>query len=264
MQLVYEQAARCQGARLVSAMRRSAAGPCHRGRRVLGSFRGNVGYSTYVGCRTFRLTWFACALLCAAVWARPVLAHPHVWITVEAQVVYENGFFTGIAQTWIFDEFYTSYAVQGLDANGDGAYDQGELAELTSKYRYALGDDAYFTLAELRGEKTPFGSPTDFHLDVKDGILSQSFILPFSSPIPREVPELRFAVFDPSYFIAFELDKVGFLSRGTSVPSTCSIRIMAESDVGPLTLPPRGTVANDFSPNLMEPFGTVSVACGAP
>lgn len=192
------------------------------------------------------------------------MAHPHVWIGVEARVVYENGSFTGIAQTWSFDEFSSAYAIQGLDANGDGAYDESELAELTRRYRDATSSDGYFTIAELPGEMIRLGHPTDFRLDVKDGILSQSFTLPFGSPIPPGPRELRFAVFDPSYFIAFELGKVDFQATGRGVPSTCRIRMMMDADAGAPTTPPRQSLPADFSPDLMEPFGTVSVACAAP
>ena len=203
-------------------------------------------------------------MLVAAIWARPVLAHPHVWIGVEARVVYANGSFTGIAQTWTFDEFSSAYAIQGLDTNGDGAYDDNELAELTRRYRDATNSDGYFTIAELPGEMIRLGRPTDFRLDVKDGILSQTFTLLFGSPIPPGPRELRFAVFDPSYFIAFELGRVDFQATGGSVPSTCRIRMMMDADAGAATASPQQSLPVDFSPDLMEPFGTVSVACAAP
>jgi ABC-type uncharacterized transport system substrate-binding protein len=216
-----------------------------------------------VGYRTLRLTWFACALLAAAVWARPTMAHPHVWISVEARVVHENGFFTGIAQTWSFDEFYTAYAVQGLDTNRDGIYERGELAELTRKFSGALAELSYFTSAELRGETIRFGSPSDFRLEVKDGILSLSFTLPFGSPVPQGAQGLTFSVSDPARFIAFELVKVGFLASGGGLPDTCRIGIV-EPDADALTAPPPGGIPDDFRPALMGFSGTVSVACAAP
>ena len=55
-------------------------------------------------------------------------AHPHVWVTVETTVVYENGSVTGLQHKWSFDDMYTAMAIQGLDANGDGTYSREELA----------------------------------------------------------------------------------------------------------------------------------------
>ena len=157
-----------------------------------------------------------------------------------------------------------AYALQGLDINGDGTYDDSELAELTRRYRNATDSDGYFTIAELPGETIQLGQPTDFRLDVKSGILSQSFVLPFSSPISPGPRELRFAIFDPSYFIAFEVEKADFLATGGGLPSTCRIRMLMDSDAGAPTPLPRQELPADFSPDLMEPFGTVSVACTAP
>lgn len=60
------------------------------------------------------MVWFAMA--------RPAQAHPHVWVTVEATVLYENGQITGLMHKWTFDDMYTAMAIQGLDTNGDGTY----------------------------------------------------------------------------------------------------------------------------------------------
>ena len=60
----------------------------------------------------------------------PALAHPHMWVTVEATLLFENGAFIGISHKWTFDEAYTAMAIEGLDKNKDGKYDRAELAEL--------------------------------------------------------------------------------------------------------------------------------------
>src|SRR5260221_613571 len=38
-------------------------------------------------------------------------AHPHVWVTVKATVLYDNGMITGLQQEWTFDEMYTAMAI---------------------------------------------------------------------------------------------------------------------------------------------------------
>src|SRR5262245_10926139 len=45
-------------------------------------------------------------VLLSMLWSWPALAHPHVWITAETTVLYENGAFTGLRHRWTFDEFY--------------------------------------------------------------------------------------------------------------------------------------------------------------
>jgi ABC-type uncharacterized transport system substrate-binding protein len=66
-------------------------------------------------------------LLCSAMSAQ---AHPHVWVTTETTILYENGTFVGLSHKWVFDELYSASAVEGLNKNKDGRYDQEELAEL--------------------------------------------------------------------------------------------------------------------------------------
>lgn len=97
--------------------------------------------------------------------AAPVAAHPHVWITVEAVVVYEQGKVAAIQHTWTFDEMYTTMAIQGLDTNNDGNYDRKELAELAKVNMEGLKEFAYFTQVNLGNQAIATEDPKDYHLD---------------------------------------------------------------------------------------------------
>lgn len=107
------------------------------------------------------------ALLPALLLALPVpaMAHPHVWIEIATTIVYENGAFTGVRQTWIFDEFYTSQALDGLPAAKDGRYGRAELAELAKANMDGLKEYAYFTGAKLAGVPLAFKEPADAYLE---------------------------------------------------------------------------------------------------
>ncbi|HXF54772.1 MAG TPA: DUF1007 family protein [Hyphomicrobiaceae bacterium] len=95
-------------------------------------------------------------------------AHPHVWIAVQSTILYDNGTITGIAQRWIFDEFYTASAVQGLDANNNGIYERSELAELAQLNIDGLKEFDYFTYANLAGQPLAFEAPRDYWLEVAE------------------------------------------------------------------------------------------------
>lgn len=92
-------------------------------------------------------------------------AHPHVWITTETTVLYENGTIVGLRHKWSFDDFYTAMALQGLDTNSDGVYDRSELVELAKVNMDGLKEFDYFTLAKLSTEKLKFDAPKDFWLE---------------------------------------------------------------------------------------------------
>lgn len=104
----------------------------------------------------------------------PAKAHPHVWVTTQTTVLYENGTIIGLRYKWSFDEFYTSMALQGLDTNNDGIYERSELAELAKVNIDGLKEFDYFTIAKLGGETLKFQTPTDVYLEHAEGPPSQS------------------------------------------------------------------------------------------
>src|SRR5579864_2884380 len=72
-------------------------------------------------------------------------AHPHVWVTVETEIEFgPKKEITGFKHKWTFDEFYSEFAVQGLDTNGDGKYSEEELKPLAKTNVEALKEFEYF------------------------------------------------------------------------------------------------------------------------
>lgn len=106
----------------------------------------------------------------------PAGAHPHVWVTTETTVLYENGTIVGLRQKWSFDDFYTSMALQGLDTNNDGVFDRSELAALAQVNIDGLKEFDYFTVVKLASESLKFKAPTDFYLEHAEGPASRSVV----------------------------------------------------------------------------------------
>jgi ABC-type uncharacterized transport system substrate-binding protein len=185
--------------------------------------------------QTWLKGWLKTGLLRAAAVATTVLlaslpaaAHPHIWVTMEATLLYENGVFTGIRHKWTFDEYYTASAIEGLDKNKDGIYDREELAELAKVNVDALKDFDYFTFPTLAGQAVKLGEPKDYWLEHKDGALSLLFTVPFATPVLPDAKGFAFAVYDPSFFIAFDLAKSENPVRlGEAAPKTCKLKIEA-------------------------------------
>jgi ABC-type uncharacterized transport system substrate-binding protein len=191
-------------------------------------------------------------------------AHPHVWVTVESTLLSERGAFTGLQHKWTFDEFYSAMAVEGLDTNKDGKYSREELAELAKVNVTSLKDFGYFTFPMLAGQALKVADPHDYWLETKDGILSLHFTVPFASPVLPEAKGFTFAVYDPSFFIAFDLAKTDQPVRlGEGAPKGCALKIGAPDRN------PNDASALGESLTAMTGFGvsvakTVSVACSGP
>ena len=158
----------------------------------------------------------ALASLTSAAWA-----HPHVWVTYAAVIVYDKGAVTAVDHVWTFDEMYTAMAIEGLDKNNDGKYDREELAELAQTNIDGLKDYDYFTVAKTGENELKFAPPQDYWLEYTVGILKLRFRLPLAQPLPATAGPLDVAIFDPSFFIAFDPEKTDAVKLAAGAPKSC-------------------------------------------
>jgi ABC-type uncharacterized transport system substrate-binding protein len=150
--------------------------------------------------RLLGLLWFAGAVALGAAAAE---AHPHVWISARSEVIYApDGTITGVRHAWTFDDMFSTYALQGIEARTKGAYSREELAPLAQTNVESLKEFNYFTFARADGKKERFLEPVDYFLEYKDTLLTLHFTLPAKAPFKAKQTALE--VFDPSFFIDFK------------------------------------------------------------
>lgn len=164
-------------------------------------------------------------LVAAGLAACPASAHPHVWVSVETTVVYETGKLAGFQHRWTFDDMYTAMAVQGLDKNQDGVYSKEELAELAQVNLDGLKEFDFFTYARIKETPVKLAPPKDYWLEHKDGVLSLHFTLPLAEPVPAETEGFEFAVYDQTFFIAFDLAKDNPVRLSQGAPTGCAAKV---------------------------------------
>ena len=126
---------------------------------------------------------------------------------------------------WTFDDMYTAMAIQGLDANGDGTYSREELAELAKVNIDGLKEFGYFTVAKLGTTAVKAKDPVDYYLEYKDNLLSLHFTLPLDQPVNADAPDFNFAVFDESFFIAFDFGKDNPVKLSAGAPQGCHVNV---------------------------------------
>ncbi len=199
-------------------------------------------------------------------WALPTqsYAHPHVWITGNEQVLFDQqGEITGITHSWIFDEMYSAFATQGLGQNG-GIATKEQLAPLAKTNVDSLAEFEYFTFAKLAGDKIEFGAPVDYWLEERaDKLVALHFTLPLKTPIALH-KFFSFQVYDPTYFVAFSLrdkDPVELVNA----PKGCSVSV---AGADPLNAQEAKQLSEAFFANLspgdnfgMKMASQVIVAC---
>jgi ABC-type uncharacterized transport system substrate-binding protein len=155
-------------------------------------------------------------------------AHPHVWITAKSELIYApDGTVTGVRHAWTFDDMFSTYALQGIEAKTKGAYSREELAPLAQTNVESLKEFGYFTFAKADGKKERFLEPVDYFLEYKDAALTLHFTLPAKTPFKAR--QLALEVFDPAFFIDFQFaDKDPIKLVGA--PADCKMQFQRPND----------------------------------
>ena len=208
-----------------------------------------------------RLTLSLAALLLGAA---PAAAHPHVWVTAHEDVIFQpDGKVGGIRNSWIFDDMYSAFAVQGLAKDGQLATKE-QLAPLAKTNVESLAEFGYFTFAKNAGEKIEFGAPQDYSLEERpDKLVVLTFTMPLKEPF-HPGAAFTFSVYDPTFFVDFSLAKTDAVHL-VSAPKGCSIGVLGAS---PLDDRDRQQLKDAFNENFspgstfaMKLADRVLVAC---
>ena len=63
--------------------------------------------------------------------ATPLHSHPHEFVDMKIEVLFSGAKkVTGMRYVWLFDEFFSAYAIEPADLDGDGKPEQKGLAKL--------------------------------------------------------------------------------------------------------------------------------------
>jgi ABC-type uncharacterized transport system substrate-binding protein len=211
--------------------------------------------------RLFRAVLAACAgLLLSGAMA---LAHPHVWVTVRSELVYApDGTMTGVRHAWTFDDMFSVFATQGLEAKQKGEFTREELAPLAKVNVESLKEYDFFTYATANGKKLEFLEPAaGYYLvyDAKNTVLTLHFTLPLKTP--TKIKDLRIEVFDREFFVDFglaEKDPVKLVDA----PAQCKLTVGRPQDMsadlaqrlsqlGPDQRDPSLTISAEFANKIM-------------
>jgi ABC-type uncharacterized transport system substrate-binding protein len=159
----------------------------------------------------------------------PATAHPHVWVVLKSQIVYdEAGLVTGVRQVWTFDDVYSAFLTHSIKPRRKGIFTREELASIAKENIESLKDDDYFTQATINGSKAAFEAPIEYWFEQKDGSLTLFFTLPLKSP--AKVRTLELAIYDPLYYIDFSFpeNNSAVLPRA---PASCKLTVSRGKDI---------------------------------
>jgi ABC-type uncharacterized transport system substrate-binding protein len=211
---------------------------------------------------------FLSALAAAAV---PASAHPHVWIEMRSDVVFDDkGLITAMNLMWTFDDGYAQMALDGLDANGDGVYSPSELDPLTKENIASLKDYGFFTVMRFNGQKQEIAEVTEFGQIYSNDKLQLHMRVPLKTPVDPAKGAFVAKVYDPDFFIAMDYAKDEPVTAIGAMPKNCAIVVKpvptdAEIEQTRAMLATKGP---EWKPENDEDFGAlfaqpVTVECKA-
>ncbi|GGF04942.1 DUF1007 family protein [Stappia taiwanensis] len=201
------------------------------------------------------------ALLALLVPGTQALAHPHVFVEARAEIVFdEAGRLSAVRHVWRFDEAFTAFAVQGLDADGDGTLSREELQPLAQINVESLAEYDFFTFLYKGEDEVAFGDPVEYWLDFYGGRLTLFYTLPLKQEMITDASSLTLDVFDPTYFVAFEMTPDTPFSM-VDAPATCTLTFTPppKLDEGTaMALSQIPATERELSPDLMQVTETLS------
>jgi ABC-type uncharacterized transport system substrate-binding protein len=154
----------------------------------------------------------------------PALAHPHVWVTARAEVVFaSDGKVTGVRHHWTFDDAYTAYVTQGLDKNNDGKLTPEELQGLADENAAGLSEFNYFTTLKVKGKPQGFTEPQEARMTMDRNQVTMSFLLPLKAPAPV-AGVVAMEINDPSFFVYFSLADQSSVTLANA-PQGCAVNV---------------------------------------
>lgn len=132
----------------------------------------------------------------------PAAAHPHAWIDLKTVVLFnEEGQVAGLRLRWVFDEFYTLYAIEEFDKDGDGQPDDDQLWKLAVVNLESLAEYDYFTFVKVEGVQPAYDQVTEYETYMEDERLVLIFTVKLLVPADPRRHTVSYAVYDPTYYI---------------------------------------------------------------
>jgi ABC-type uncharacterized transport system substrate-binding protein len=189
-------------------------------------------------------------------------AHPHVWVTMKSELVYSpDGSVSGVRHAWTFDDMFSVFATQGIEAAKKGEFTREELAPLAEVNVTSLKEYEFFTNAKADGKPVEFNEPASgYYLDYnpKDTQLTLHFTLPLKTPLKAK--ELTIEIFDREFFVDFSFAQKD-PAKLTGAPARCKLVVGRPQEMGaaltkrlnqlgPEQRDPTLTIGNEFANKL--------------
>lgn len=132
----------------------------------------------------------------------PAAAHPHVWIDMRTVAELDaDGMVRAVRVEWLFDPFYSAFAQEDLDADGDGTVTDSEADAWAKEALTNIARADYFAEFMVDGLSTVPKRADRAVGRWTEGRLFMSFAIYLDSPADPRSVTVGHLVYDPSFYI---------------------------------------------------------------
>lgn len=170
-------------------------------------------------------------IVTALAFARPVAAHPHVWLDSVITFVFEGDKLSALRFTWSFDEFFGTAIIRRFDQNRNGRFEPTENAQLEAGAFVALKDYGYFVYMKIDDKPMPVERVTGFQGSIRSNQLVYDFTVPLPTPVDPASAQFVLSLFDETYFVEVSLDANDPVRFSGMAPGRCSFAIKEEGSL---------------------------------
>jgi nickel/cobalt exporter len=166
------------------------------------------------------------ALVLLALTTASALAHPHLFVDARATITFdEAGNLSLIRNEWTFDEAFSAWQVQGLDANSDGETSSEESQALADENLAALADFGFYTSVGQAEQSVELERIGDARFEFFDRRSTLTFSVAPKVPFRIE-GKLEIGIADPAYYVGITFADASAV-KVENLPAGCGTELLA-------------------------------------
>lgn len=139
-------------------------------------------------------------ILIAGTNAKNLFAHPHVFINVSVNFLFDDKGLKGIRETWRFDELFSSAIISEFDLDKNMKLDMIENRMVQKGAFDNLAEFKYYTYIKYAGEVFRPDTVKDFEATVDGGVLVYKFTIPFEKSFEMPSNSVSVYVYDEQFY----------------------------------------------------------------
>lgn len=169
-------------------------------------------------------------------------AHPHIFVEHKMEMLFDPMGLVGVRMTWSFDELYSTTLRTDYTSSKKGPLTPKDIQSLRDQHFAPVAGKRFFTGARINDERIKLSEFKDFTASFVNNKAIYSFTVPLATQNPKPSNTLELAVFDPEWFIDFELDNAVPVKviGGEAVDAKCEATTISRDTQG------YGSVDNDL------------------